>query len=93
MITNSHSILTRWKKHFSHGINYLRQTEIHTAEPLVPEPNVFEVEMAIEKRKKRTNHQVLGIIVLSTTHNIFPTSRRGNYLGSSVWNATQFVSC
>jgi hypothetical protein len=26
---------------------------LHTAEPLVPEPNVFEVEMAIEKRKKK----------------------------------------
>jgi hypothetical protein len=64
MITNSHSILTRRKRHFSqllnvHGVNDLRQTEIHTAEPLVPEPNVFEVEMAIGKRKKSTNHQVL----------------------------------
>ena len=32
-----------------HGIYDVRQTEIHTAEPLVPEPSAFEFEMAIEK--------------------------------------------
>jgi len=36
----------------SHGVNDARQTEIHTAEPLVPEPIAFEVELAIEKIKK-----------------------------------------
>ena len=34
-----------------HGVNDGRQTEIHTAEPLVPEPSAFEVELAIEKLK------------------------------------------
>jgi hypothetical protein len=34
-----------------HGVNYVRQTEIHTAEPLVLEPSAFEVEIAIEKLK------------------------------------------
>ena len=29
----------------------VRQEEIHTAEPLVPEPSAFEVELAIEKLK------------------------------------------
>jgi hypothetical protein len=32
-----------------HGVNDVMQTEIHTAEPLVPEPSAFEVEMAIGK--------------------------------------------
>jgi hypothetical protein len=27
------------------GVNDVRQIEIHTAEPLVPEPSGFEVEM------------------------------------------------
>jgi len=27
------------------------QTAIHTAEPLVPEPSVFEVDLAIEESK------------------------------------------
>jgi hypothetical protein len=46
-----------WKNYFSqllnvHGDSDVRQTEIHTAEPLVPEPSAFEVEMAIEKLKR-----------------------------------------
>jgi hypothetical protein len=32
-----------------HGVNNVRQTEIQTAEPLVPELSAFEVELAIEK--------------------------------------------
>jgi len=43
-------IVDRWRKNFSHllnvhGVNYIRQTDIQTAEPLVHDPNVFEVEM------------------------------------------------
>ena len=34
-----------------HGVNDVRQTEILTEEPLVPEPNAFEVDLAIEKLK------------------------------------------
>ena len=34
-----------------HGVNDFRQREIHTAEPLVPEPSVFEFELLIEKVK------------------------------------------
>jgi hypothetical protein len=41
-----------------HGVNDVRQTEIHTAEPLVPEPSASESEMAIEKLKR---HKSLGI--------------------------------
>jgi len=29
-------------------VNDVRQTEIQTAEPLVPEPSAFEVEMVID---------------------------------------------
>ena len=63
LVADSHSILARWKNHFSpllntHGVNDVRQTEIHTAEPLVPEPSAFEIEMAIEKLK---GHKSTGI--------------------------------
>ena len=34
-----------------HEVNDVRQTEIHTAEPLVPETSAFEVELAAEKLK------------------------------------------
>ena len=40
-----------------HGVSNVRQTEIHTAEPLVPEPSAFEAESAIEKLK---GHKSLG---------------------------------
>jgi len=56
LVADFHSILARWRKHFSqqlsvHGVNDVRQTEIHTAEHLVPEPSAFDFEFAIEKLK------------------------------------------
>jgi hypothetical protein len=33
------------------GVEDDGQVEMHTAEPLVPEPSAFEVELAIEKLK------------------------------------------
>jgi hypothetical protein len=41
--------------HSAVGINDARQTEIHTAEPLVPEQSAFEVELAIEKLKRHNS--------------------------------------
>ena len=56
LITGSYSILARWREYFSrllnvHGVHDVRQTQTHTAEPLVPESNAFEVDLAIEKLK------------------------------------------
>ena len=56
LVADCHSILARWRNYFSqllnvHGVNDVRRTEIHAAEPLVPEPSAFEVEVAIEKLK------------------------------------------
>jgi hypothetical protein len=44
LVADSHSILAGWRKYFSqllnvHGVNDVRQTEIPTAEPLVPKPS------------------------------------------------------
>jgi hypothetical protein len=36
-------------------VSDIRQTKIHTAEPLVPEPSTFEVEMVIEKQKRHAS--------------------------------------
>jgi len=54
LVADSNSILLRWKNHFSqllnvHGVNLVRHTEIHTAEPLVHKHSAFEVEMDIEE--------------------------------------------
>jgi hypothetical protein len=41
-----------------HGVSDVRQNEIHTAEPLVPEPSVFEFEFDIEKLR---SHKSPGV--------------------------------
>jgi len=57
LVTDSHSISVRWRNRFSqlfnvHGVSDVRQTEMHTEEPIVPEPSALEVEMATEKLKR-----------------------------------------
>jgi len=64
LVADSHSSLTRWRNYFyqllnvQHGVNDVRQAEIHTAEPLVPEASAFEIELAFEKLK---SHKSPGI--------------------------------
>ena len=63
LVTDSTHILVTWRNHFSellniHAVNEVRQPKIHTAEPLVPEPSAFEVELAIEKLK---SHKSSGV--------------------------------
>jgi len=63
LVTDPHSILARWRKRFSqllnvHGVNDARQTEIHTAEPVVPESSAFEVGLAIEKLKSHKSPSI-----------------------------------
>ena len=46
LVTHSHRILARWRNQSSQllnvqSVNDVRQTEIHTTEPLVPEPSAF----------------------------------------------------
>jgi len=55
--------MARRRNYFSqplnaHGVNDVRQAEMHTAEPLVPQPSTSEFELAIEKLK---SHKSPGI--------------------------------
>jgi len=48
LVTDSPNIVAGLRKHFSqllnvHRFNDVRQTEIHTAEPVVPEPSAFRL--------------------------------------------------
>jgi hypothetical protein len=57
LLADPHKILNRWKNYFCellnvHGVGGVRQPEIHTAEPFVPEPSASEVEVAIGKLKR-----------------------------------------
>jgi len=54
LVTDSHSILARWRNHFSqlfnvHWVSDVRQTAIHTAEPLVLEPSALEVRWLLKR--------------------------------------------
>jgi hypothetical protein len=46
LLADSHNVLNKWKNYISqllnvHRVSDVRQTEIHTSEPLVPDPNSF----------------------------------------------------
>jgi hypothetical protein len=66
LLADPQSVLNRWKNFFNqvlniHGFHDVRQMDIHTAEPLVPEPSLVEVEIAIGKMKSYKspgNHQI-----------------------------------
>lgn len=62
------------------GVNDIRQTEIHRAQPLVTEPTAFQFELDIDKLKR---HKLPGVdristkwhkprcrIILSVTHKV-----------------------
>jgi hypothetical protein len=56
-LADFYNILNRWSNYFFcllnvHSVSDGRQMEIHTAEPLVSDPNNFEVEIAIAELKK-----------------------------------------
>jgi len=63
LVAYSHIIVARRRKYFSqlfnvHGVKDVGQAEIHTAEPLIPEPSASEVEVPIDKLK---SHKSPGI--------------------------------
>jgi hypothetical protein len=56
LLAHPQSVLNRWKNFFNKGLNVheihnVRQKDIWTAEPLVPEPSLFKVEIGIGKLK------------------------------------------
>jgi hypothetical protein len=63
LVTDSHDILTRWRNHSPqlfnvHGASDVGQTEIHTAEPLVPSLVPLRLRWLLTN-KKDINQQVL----------------------------------
>jgi hypothetical protein len=57
LLVEHHKILNRWKNYFCqllnvHGEGGIRETEMQTTDPFVPEPSVLEDEVAIGKLKR-----------------------------------------
>jgi hypothetical protein len=52
LLADPQNFLNRWKNFLNqglnvHGVHDVRQKDIHTAEPLVPEPSLVEMEITI----------------------------------------------
>ena len=63
LVADSHKIVARWRNCFSqlfnvHGVKDVGQAEIHTAEPLVPEPSASKVELAVDKLKSHKSPDI-----------------------------------
>ena len=57
-----------------HGVKDIGQAEIHTAEPLVPEPRASEVELAIDKLKSHKSpgiHQIPAELIKAGGRTIY----------------------
>jgi hypothetical protein len=91
LVTYPNSILARLRNHFSQllnvrGVNDVRQTEIHTAEPLVPEPSAFDLGMAIEKlnrHKSPGTDQIQAELIKAAGRTICSEIHK---LINSIWN-------
>jgi hypothetical protein len=68
------------------GVHDVRQMYIHTAEPLVPEPSLVEVEIAIGKLKSYKSpgtDQILAELVKAEGETLYSEIHR---LICSIWN-------
>jgi hypothetical protein len=57
LLADLYKILYMWKNYFCrllnvHGAVGVRQTEMHTAEPFMPEPSASDVEVPVGKMKR-----------------------------------------
>jgi hypothetical protein len=66
------------------GVNDVRQTEIYTAEPLVPELSAFGIELGIDKLKR---HISPGIDQISAEMN----KAGGRTIHSEIYKLTNFI--
>ena len=74
-----------------HGVNDVRQTEIHTAEPAVPEPSASEFELAIEKLKSHKSpdtDQILAELIRAGSRTIRCEIHK---LIISIWNEEELL--
>lgn len=56
LLANCHEILDRWKNYFAqllnvHRVNDVRQMEVHTAEPLLPELVILWLKLLLKFRR------------------------------------------
>ena len=93
-MTDFHSILTGWRNHSQqlfdlHEVSDVRQTEIYTAETIVPEPSAFKFEMATENLKRdksQDNDQIPTELIKAGVRKIRSEIQK---LINSIWNTEE----
>jgi hypothetical protein len=83
--------LNRWKKFFNqvlnvHGVHNVRQKDIHTAEPLIPESDLVELEIAVGKLKSykaQGTDQIPAELIIAGGETLCSETHR---LICSIWN-------
>jgi hypothetical protein len=91
LIAVPQSIMNRWKNFFNqllnvHGVHDVRQMDIHTDEPLVPEPSLVEVEIGIGKLnsyKSPSTGQISTELIKAGGETLYSEIHR---LVCSIWN-------
>jgi hypothetical protein len=91
LLADPQNVLNRWKNFFNqvlnvHGVHDVRQTDTHTAAPLVPEPSLVEVEIAIGKLKSCKSpgtDQILAKLIKAGGETLYSEIHR---LICSIWN-------
>jgi hypothetical protein len=69
-----------------HGVHDVRQMDIHMAEPLVPEPSLVEVEIAIGRlktHKSPSTHQIPASLIKAVSEALYSEIHR---LICCIWN-------
>ena len=69
-----------------HFVNDVRQTEIHTEEPIVPQPNSFEVQMAIGKLKRNKSSGINTIPAKVIEAGVRTIHSEIHNIINSIWN-------
>jgi hypothetical protein len=73
-----------------HGVHDVRQMNIHTAEPLLPEPSLAEVPIATEKLKRYKSpgtDQILAKLIKAEGQTLHSEIHK---LICSIWNKEEF---
>jgi hypothetical protein len=91
LLADPQRVLNRWTDLFNqvlnvHGVHDVRQMDIHTAEPLVPEPSLVKVESVIGKLKNyksRGTDQIQAELIKAGSETLYSEIHR---LACSIWN-------
>jgi hypothetical protein len=91
LLADLQNVLNRWKHFFNqvlnvHGVHDVRQMDIHTAEPLVSEPSLVLVEIAIGKLKSYKSpgtDQIPAELIKAQGETLYSEIHR---LICSIWN-------